>query len=353
MMASGGPLRPSGRLARLAATIDSSFHAGRSTPRVPPLRATSGAESVPAGKGTSRASPCAALGGGYRRKSGCKVQAPCFDADASSLVRTRRAESPPARILPNATEQVRAKRQAASSSPPRCRDGSATPPAPRSSSPARSEKDLPPSWKRLVESAYRDETGRPIADRICLSDFTSARNSKSETLFWINARVRWGDLIITESGRVPQRGEDLVLFVLHGPGSAPRAGSPKRAAPCAPIQRHGRRSHSPQRNHMRSWRVGSCRVIRHLPFSELGNMCLAADAGGAFFRMVLAGQLFPEAASTEESSCSYVVHPPQTYEAQARSHQNPASAPNHLPGAGPVSPRRRKQPIRQISASKR
>eukprot|EP00930_Biecheleria_cincta_P070349 TRINITY_DN57990_c0_g1_i1.p1 TRINITY_DN57990_c0_g1~~TRINITY_DN57990_c0_g1_i1.p1 ORF type:complete len:655 (-),score=59.75 TRINITY_DN57990_c0_g1_i1:460-2286(-) len=354
MAPSGGPLRPSGRLARNAATVDSSFHAGRSTPRAPPSRAKSGAESVPAGKGTPRAPPCSAIGGGNRNTSGCRVQAPCCDADAPASARTGRAQSPLARATSPEQALACARRQATSSSPPRCREGSATPPAPRSGSPARSEKDLPPSWKRLVESAYRDETGRPIADRICLSDFTSAHNSKSETLFWVNARVRWGDLIITESGRVPQRGEDLVLFVLHGPASAPRAASPRRAAPCVslPSPRHGRRPSSPQRKDTRSWRVGSCRIIRHLPFTESGDMCLAAEIGRTVFKTMLAGVLFPETAATEKSSYSYVVHPPQTCEPQVRSHQNPAS-PNPPPGSGSVSPRPRKQPIFQGSAPKR
>lgn len=369
--AGGNPLRPSGRLARQAATIDSSFHAGRSTPRAAPSRALSGAESVPAGKGTPRAPPCVALGGGNRNKTACRVKAPSTDADASSSVRAGRAQSPPGRAtpstpsVPTSSEQARARRQATSSSPARCRSGSATPPAPQSGSrsPARSEKDLPPCWKHMVESAYRDETGRSIAYEISVSDVTSAQSSKSETIFWVNARVRWGDLLITEGGRVPQRGEDLVLFVLHGPGSAPRAASPKRASPCAPIPRQTTRndartekspsrSLSPRRKDARPWKVGSCRVMRHLPFSEQGNMYLAADIGKTFFRTMLAGETFQEAAATQEYSCSFVVHPPHMYEPVC-SQRSSASPRNLAPVAGQVTPRHHMQPIHQISASNR
>ena len=58
-----------------------------------------------------------------------------------------------------------------------------------------------------------EETGRPFVDRLQLMDYTSSRRPDATTL-WVNVRLRWADLRITDTGRMPKRGEALALFVL-------------------------------------------------------------------------------------------------------------------------------------------
>lgn len=223
---------------------------GRSTPprAVPKVSPRSGADGIPA-----RGTP----------------PVPSFPATARGL-----------------TSSVRARpERSGSASPPRggARHTS-TPPAPssRPNSPRSfNEKELPPHWRQMVGDAYCQETGRPFVDRITLLDFTSASSKKPDPVFWVNVRLRWADLQITEIGRVPKRGEALALFVLQG-----TTGERLRE-----WQSNGRRSTSrpvsPRRAPLAAWHVASMRVLRNLPFSEKNSMPLVAHAGGGLLRMAL------------------------------------------------------------------
>jgi len=286
---------------------------GRSTPgaRGPPFRAQGGAETVPAGRGTPRAPQSTSLAGG---RIAPKIRAPGDD-----LSRTSRSNSPSRSASPKA--------QISRPTSPRRREGSVTPPAGRPGK-GNSEKDLPPNWKMLAANAYCEDTGRPIADRVSLSDFTCATSKKSESIYWVNARVRWADLRIMERGRVPQRGEDLVLFVLHGmPVGKPAVGKPDRSPSpprggSSPRGAHAglseagrtRRSTSPPKvaNLPKTWHVGSSRVIRHLPFQDQVAMPTAADAGGAILRHTM-GVVFTDLDAVEQvqpdASYSYMPVP--------------------------------------------
>eukprot|EP00931_Biecheleriopsis_adriatica_P064501 TRINITY_DN39273_c0_g1_i1.p1 TRINITY_DN39273_c0_g1~~TRINITY_DN39273_c0_g1_i1.p1 ORF type:complete len:622 (+),score=76.08 TRINITY_DN39273_c0_g1_i1:74-1867(+) len=273
-------LRPPGYISRFDHQPETP---GRSTPRAPLPGRVGGAESVPVSRGTPRMSTSTGLVGGQSRVNcGVKVKAP----QASGPAGVEDTRGGRAKNLPAASAS-KPKRQA-SASPPRGR--SITPPVPpRSISPRRKdEKELPPNWKSLIASAFCEETGRPIADRITLTDFTSAASKKAELLFWVNAKVRWADLKITEKGRVPHRGEDVVLFVLHGtrPASPPSPKKSPRSVGSALTSRASQRATSPPPGPV-TWKVGSCRVLRHLPFNEEGDMPAAAILGGGLLKYAL------------------------------------------------------------------
>ncbi|CAE8718706.1 unnamed protein product [Polarella glacialis] len=317
--------------------------AGRGTPRAPTPSSTTrsgarstggrllhGSDSVPVPRGTpARATPSDSLGsGGIRSKAPpWRVLAPVNEAvsDADAPPQTARTPRPPGPPAGGGLSRGRARgpaltlpRQTRSLTP-------SLPSAPSASSPRSpgrgTEKKLPGNWKDLAAHAYCEETGRPIADRVTLADFTFASGRKSESLYWVNARVRWADLRITERGRVPQRGEDLVLFVLHGnPIRMDSAGSISRA--------NGSSSPPSPRSVRRRWKVYSVRVIRHLPFTEEGNMTVAADAGGALLRLSLSlGAVTP---SVKDTGPRWVVHPPQVMAGQQPTASRPGSP---MPGA--------------------
>jgi len=230
---------------------------GRSTPprprAVPKVSPRSGADGVP-----MRGTP----------------PAPSFPATARGLTSSIREARP-----------ERRSERSGSASPPRGARHTSTPPAPssRPNSPRSfNEKELPPHWRQMVGDAYCQETGRPFVDRITLLDFTSASSKmKPDPVFWVNVRLRWADLQITEIGRVPKRGEALALFVLQG-----TTGERFRE-----WQSNGRRSTSrpvsPRRAPLAAWHVASMRVLRNLPFSEKNSMPLVAHAGGGLLRMAL------------------------------------------------------------------
>eukprot|EP00427_Karlodinium_veneficum_P024272 CAMPEP_0169107840 /NCGR_PEP_ID=MMETSP1015-20121227/25105_1 /TAXON_ID=342587 /ORGANISM="Karlodinium micrum, Strain CCMP2283" /LENGTH=706 /DNA_ID=CAMNT_0009169415 /DNA_START=45 /DNA_END=2166 /DNA_ORIENTATION=+ len=108
------------------------------------------------------------------------------------------------------------------------------------------ELELPPNWKNLLSDAYRDVTGRPLVDRIRLLESSSASGRRADTphVFWLHTMVRWGDMRIIGSDRVPERGEDLTLFVVH---------SHLQASDCE-------RGHT----EARTWNVASVRVLNSL-----------------------------------------------------------------------------------------
>eukprot|EP00933_Yihiella_yeosuensis_P056907 TRINITY_DN5635_c0_g5_i1.p1 TRINITY_DN5635_c0_g5~~TRINITY_DN5635_c0_g5_i1.p1 ORF type:complete len:853 (+),score=121.60 TRINITY_DN5635_c0_g5_i1:78-2561(+) len=272
------PLHTGGR-ARTSLDGADSVPAGRGMPRQTPRRGNQrmdGTESVPAPRGTPRATPASTLSGsGGSLKAPWKVRAPDKEVpDARSDVEQHSLRTP--RNLGNGGSQPTLRGRPS-------RGGTGTPISPRSrsGSPRRAgspERELPRRWENLAAQAYCEETGRPIADRIIPSDFTYASGKKGEALFWVNARVRWADLRIIDRGRVPQRGEDLVLFVLHGR-----------------LLKDGTTTPSASANGPRKWRVGSTRIIRHLPFAEEGgveNKPFIAELGACLLRTVLAAPSF-------------------------------------------------------------
>lgn len=150
----------------------------------------------------------------------------------------------------------------------------------------------------MVAYAYCMETGRPFVDRLQLLDFTSTKKSDGH-IHWVNVRLRWGDLRITEQGRVPKRGEALVLFVLQGSG-----------APKAEWLSNGRRSVPKAKGKPKAvskgdkvtWQVTSLRVLRNLPFQEQVSTVLLANVGVQLLHYAL--QFVPP------RRCSHMVYPP-------------------------------------------
>ncbi|CAJ1426876.1 unnamed protein product [Effrenium voratum] len=142
----------------------------------------------------------------------------------------------------------------------------------------------------MAARTYCEETGRPIVDRVTLLDYTGTSTKKSEPMFWVNVRLRWADLRITEAGRVPKRGEALVLFVMQGPS----AGNASKVEWLST----GRRIKGGTPG---GWHVASMRVLRNLAYQEQNSSVLMASAGGALLRIAL---------SLEPRRVVHVVRPP-------------------------------------------
>lgn len=148
----------------------------------------------------------------------------------------------------------------------------------------------------MVADAYCKETGRPFVDRIQLLDFTSTKKSDG-SIYWVNARLRWADLRITDEGRVPKRGEVLALFVLQATPSpsaqrqsAEWLSNGRRAAPKGRSTRtnNGSRAKSPSlRREAITWQVASMRVLRNLPFHEQYSTVLMANIGTQLLHVAL------------------------------------------------------------------
>lgn len=144
----------------------------------------------------------------------------------------------------------------------------------------------------MLADSYCTETGRPIVDRIQLLDFTSTKKSEG-SMYWVNARLRWADLRITDAGRVPKRGEVLALFVLQASPNQPRQGPEwhsnghrvKTAMAKATAKDRGKMTRSPSLT--TTWQVASMRILRNLPFHEEYSTVLMANIGVQLLRCAL------------------------------------------------------------------
>lgn len=314
------PTIPAGRAARAASSgrttpPKTAASSGRTTP--PKAPRPKGVDSVPAPAAPAPAAPAPARP--------AAAPAPARQAArASTMSSSLRSSASLTQSLRSSTSQVQAPRnlsrtsspsRGGASSPSRGRtlspsrggatssgtlQRSSTPAAPssRPSSPRKfNEKELPLGWRQMVADAYCKETGRPFVDRIQLLDFTSTKKSEG-SIYWVNARLRWADLRITEEGRVPKRGEVLALFVLQATPSpsaqrqsAEWLSNGRRAAPkgrSSGRTNNGNRAKSPSlpREAM-TWQVASMRVLRNLPFHEQYSTVLMANIGTQLLHVAL------------------------------------------------------------------
>lgn len=142
------------------------------------------------------------------------------------------------------------------------------------------EMELPSHWQQLLSDAYRDVTGRPLVDRIRLLESSSASGRRADTphVFWLHTMVRWGDMRIIGRDRVPERGEDLTLFVLH-----------------SHLQEfsQNKRHHNEQERDARMWNVVSVRVLNSLASVRGSGDCEKREMMGRLGAILLYDALGP------------------------------------------------------------
>lgn len=199
------------------------------------------------------------------------------------------------------------------------RAGSRSPGRTRSQSPradvvpvgGRLDKDLPMGWQRLVAEKYCEVSARPIVDRVvCLEAATAAARKRCALcgpVAWLRARVRWADLLITERGRVPYRGEDVVHVLLTS-DLFPHVHQDRSSPPSPASPGGGWWPESPrQPGGPHRWVVSEFRILKTFSTgADYYHSTLKADAAAALLHLAWE----PSTPSKENVAPLILVRPP-------------------------------------------